>query len=220
MSKKSTKTIKSEERASMKENKLLLPLNLQFFADDADDTDNQDTDTQDQHDNHDSKDEKQPPKTYTEEEVKQMIKDRIAREKKAAEKAVKEAEKLAKMNEEQKKQYELEKLQKELEEYKRKDAFYSLSKEASKMLSEKGINADDDLLSFVVKDTAEDTQSAVNSFVAMFNKHVEEGVKKALAGKPPKVTMNNKVLTKEQIMAEKDTMKRLKLIQENQHLFN
>ena len=134
----------------------------------------------------------EPPKdkTYTQEELEEIIKQRLSREKKAAEKAIKEAEKLAKMNEDQKKQYELEKLQKELDEYKKKDAFYALSKEASKMLSEKGITADDELLSFVVKDDAEGTQSAVNSFVELFNKHVEEGVKKALAGKPPKVNPN------------------------------
>ncbi|MFD2694727.1 DUF4355 domain-containing protein, partial [Sporolactobacillus shoreicorticis] len=118
------------------------------------------------------------------------IKQRVAREKKAAEKAVKEAEKLAKMNEEQKKQYELEKLQAELETYKKKDAYHALSKEASKMLAEHEIIADDTLLSFVVKDTAENTQEAVQSFVKLVEKHVKAGVKQALAGKPPKVTKN------------------------------
>lgn len=134
--------------------------------------------------------EPKPGKTYTQEELEEIIKQRLVREKKAAEKAIKEAEKLAKMNEDQKKQYELEKLQKELEEYKKKDAYYALSKEASKMLSEKGITADDELLSFVVKDDAEGTQSSVNAFVALINTKVEEGVKKALAGKPPKVNPN------------------------------
>ncbi|MFP7202207.1 DUF4355 domain-containing protein [Lysinibacillus halotolerans] len=163
----------------------------------------------------------EPVKTYTQDELEEIIKQRLAREKKAAEKAIKEAEKLAKMNEEQKKQYEFEKLQKELEEYKRKDTFYSLSKEASKMLSEHEIVADDELLEMLVKDTAEDTQSAVNSFVTLLNKHVEAGVKKALAGKPPKKAIgSNKGLTKADILAEKDANKRIKLIQEHPELFN
>lgn len=153
-------------------------------------------------------------------QMEKIIKDRVAREKKATEKAVEEAKRLAKMNEDEKQQYELEQLQKELEEYKRKDSFYGLSKEASKMLSEHDIQADDDLLQFVVKDTAEDTQSAVNSFVSLINKKVEEGVKKTLSGNPPRANVNgNNALTKEKIMQEKDASKRIKLIQENPHLF-
>ena len=138
-------------------------------------------------------------KTFTEAEVQKLIKDRLAREKKAAEKAVAEAEKLAKMNQEEKEKYEFEKLKQELEEYKRKDTYYSLSKEASKMLSEHDIQANDDLLQFVVKDSAEDTQTAVNSFVELINAKVEEGVKKALSGQSPKVhTQGSNELTKEE----------------------
>lgn len=135
----------------------------------------------------------QTEKTYTEAEVQKMMKDRIAREKKAAEKAIDEAKRLSQMNQEEKAKYELEKLQKELEEYKKKEAVYEMSKEASKMLSEKGITADDELLSTLVKGDAEGTQSAVNSFVELFNKHVEEGVKKVLTGKAPKVNPNSGV---------------------------
>ncbi len=196
----------------------LLPLNLQFFAEDNDNSDNQDTN--DNQDNQNQGEDKKPNgKTYSEEEVQKMVKDRVAREKKAAEKAIDEAKKLAKMNEDEKAKYELEKLQNELAEYKRKESFYSLSKEASKMLSENSISVDDDLLSFVVKDTAEDTQVAVNSFVSLINTKVEEGVKKALAGKPPKVTTNNKTITKQQIMEEKDPIKRQNLIKEHMQLF-
>ena len=132
-------------------------------------------------------------------EMEKIIKERVAREKKATEKAVAEAEKLAKMNAEEKREHERQKLEEELAEYKRKDQFYSLSKEASKMLSEHDIHADDELLSFVVKDDAEATQMAVNSFVSMFNSKVEEGVKKALSGKSPKVhARTERVITAEE----------------------
>src|SRR5699024_6946595 len=125
-------------------------------------------------------------KTYTQEELEEIIKARVAREKKAAEKAVEEAAKLAKMNEEEKREFEYQKLQEELAELKRKDAYYGLSREASKMLAEHDIQANDDLLKFVVDDSAEETQSKVNTFVELFNAKVEEGVQKALSGRTPK----------------------------------
>ena len=133
-------------------------------------------------------DPKPPVKTYTQEEVEQMMKERVAREKRAADEAIKEAEKLAKMNADQKREYELEKLQSELAEYKKKDAFNGLSKEASKMLSEHNIHADDELLAFVVKDDAEATKLAVESFIALVNTKVTDGVKQALSGTPPKAS--------------------------------
>lgn len=146
-----------------------------------------------------NEEEEQTEKTYTESELKKIIQDRVAREKKATEKAVAEAEKLAKMNAEEKREHERQKLEEELAEYKRKDQFYSLSKEASKMLSEHNIHADDELLSFVVKDDAEATQAAVNTFVTMFNDKVEEGVKQALSGKSPKVhAKTEKVISAEE----------------------
>lgn len=137
--------------------------------------------------------------TFTKEQMEDIIKQRVAREKKAAEKAVQEAEKLAKMNQEEKEKYEFEKLKQELEEYKKKDTYYSLSKEASKMLAGNDIQASDDLLNFVVKDSAEDTQQAVNSFVELLNAKVEEGVKKALSGQSPKVhTQGSNEITQEE----------------------
>ena len=64
----------------------------------------------------------QNEKTFSQEEVSQMIKDRLARERRKSEErmkdAIQEAEKLAKMNKDQKNQYELEKLLKENEELK------------------------------------------------------------------------------------------------------
>lgn len=201
----------------MKKKNRLLPLDLQLFADENPPADP----PSDQTPPADDSPADTPPKTYTEEQVQEMVKQRVAREKKAAEKAVAEAKKLAKMNEEQKKEYEFEQLQKKLADYEKKEAFYELSKEATKMLSEHEIIADDELLAFVVKDSAEDTQAAVNSFVSLVNSKVEEGVKKALAGKPPKVNQNSgKTLTKAQIFAEKDAIKRQKLIHENMNLFN
>src|SRR5699024_1068075 len=131
-------------------------------------------------------------------QMEKIIQDRVARANKQAEKQVEEAKRLAKMNEAEKREFEYQKLQEELAELKRKDAYYGLSREASKMLSEHDNQANDDLLQFVVKDDAEGTQTAVNAFVELFNVKVEEGVKKALSGRVPRANVNaNQVVTKE-----------------------
>ena len=195
----------------------LLNLDLQFFADPTDPVDP----PAESPNNPSANPNPEEEKLYSKTDVEKIVKDRMKRADKEKAKAIEEAERLAKMNEEQKKEYEFKKLQEELEDLKKRDTFNSMSKEASKMLAEKDIVADDELLSFVVKETAEDTQTAVNSVVSIINKKVEEGVKRALAGKPPKVTSaNGKPLTKNDIMAEKDTVKRLKLIEQNRNLFN
>ena len=164
--------------------------------------------------------EQQPEKKYTQEELEEIIKARVAREKKATEKAVEEAAKLAKMNEEEKREFEYEKLQEELAELKRKDAYYGLSREASKMLAEHDIQANDDLLKFVVDDSAEETQSKVNAFVELVNAKVDEGVQKALSGRTPKAHVNaNQVVTQEQF----DKMgysERVALKQKDENLYN
>lgn len=205
-------------------NKQLMSLPIQYFADPEPPADPVDppTDPEPPTDPVDPPTDPKPEeKKYTQAEIEEIIKQRIAREKKAAEKAIKEAEKLAQMNEEQKRQYELEKLKNELEEYKRKDAFNTMSKEASKMLSEHDIVADERVLSFVVKETADETKETVNAFVNLIKEKVQEGVKKALAGTPPKKNPQQPgtATSKEEIMKEKDPIKRQKLIQENLHLF-
>ena len=214
--------IKKEENKKER----MFDFNLQLFADEGepegepegDDLDNKDDVKDDDNKNDDKKDD---VKTYTEDEVQKMIKERLAREQKAKEKAIEEAEKLAKMNADEKKEYEYKKMKEELEELKNKDNRNQLSREASKILSENGIVADDGILEIVVKDNAENTLEAVNSFIELFNNKVEEGVKKALSGKPPKNNSNNtNKMTKAEILKIKNPEKRLKAIQDNSNLFN
>ena len=153
-------------------------------------------------------------------QMEKIIQNRVAREKKNAEKQVEEAKRLAKMNEEEKREFEYEKLQEELAELKRKDAYYGLSKEASKMLSEHNIQANDEVLQLVVKDDAEATKESVSAFVELVNEKVEQGVQKALSGRTPKANVNaNQAVTKESIMEIKDATERIKAIQANPQLF-
>ena len=168
--------------------------------------------------------EQQPQEeVFTKAEMEEIIKQRVAREKKAAEKAVQEAEKLAKMNQEEKEKYEFEKLKQELDEYKRKDTFYSLSKEAGKMFSEKEIPLEQDadfVMKMAVDEDAESTQERVNALIGVFERVGQRMVTAALSGKAPRVnTGTNTGWTKEKIMQEKDTQKRQKLIADNLELF-
>lgn len=175
---------------------------------------------QEEVDTQESTEQQQEEKKYTQDELEEIIKARVAREKKVTEKAVEEAAKLAKMNEEEKREFEYEKLQEELAELKRKDAYYGLSREASKMLAEHDIQANDEVLQFVVKDDAEGTQVAVNAFVELVNAKVEQGVQKALSGRTPKANVNaNQVVTQEQF----DKMgysERVALKQKDENLYN
>lgn len=161
-----------------------------------------------------------PEETFTKAQMEEIITKRVAREKDAATKKIKEAEKLAKMNADEKQKYEFEQLQAKIAEFEKKDQYYSLSKEANKMLSEHDIQADDELLQLIVKDTADDTNKAVQSFVTLFNAKVEQGVNKALTGKSPRQNVgNSNAMTKDSILGIKDASQRIKAIQDNPQLF-
>ena len=203
-----------------KQSRPYLPLKLQLFAEPPADPTPPTDPIDPPADPAPPTDPKPPVKTYTQEELEKIVKDRVAREKKATEEAVEEAKKLAKMNEDEKAKYELEKLQSELAEYKKKDAFYGLSKEASKMLSEHNIHADDELLAFVVKDDAEATKLAVDSFVALVNSKVTDGVKQALSGTPPKSNASSNSGVKNPFSKEHFNLtEQGKLLNENPELY-
>ena len=160
--------------------------------------------------------------TMTPEALNALIDARVKAQSTATKTEDDEAAKLATMSDEEKRAYEYKKLTEELEAYKKKDIFSSMAKEAGKLLSESGIVPDDTVLAFVVKDTAEDTASAVKVFTELVNEKAAELTKKALSGTPPKKleVQQGSTLTKAQIMAEKDDVKRQKLIEQNMKLFN
>lgn len=161
-----------------------------------------------------------PPKTFTQKELDDIVAKRVARAEKDKQDAIDEAKKLAKMNADEKQKYEFEKLQKENEQLKLEKNRYSLGREATKMLSELGITADDDVLDFVVREDAEATKLAVQAFGTLVQSKVDDAVKEKLKGTPPKGNPGNgAAVTKETIMAIKDSSVRIKAIQDNPHLF-
>lgn len=156
---------------------------------------------------------------YSDADVDEIINRKFAKWQEEQEKKIAEAEKLAKMDADEKEKYERERLEKELALYKQREQRYGLAREASKILAENDIVADDRLLDVVVKDTADETYSAVNAFIALVNEHIEKGVKLALSGKSPKANIPSKAMSKESIMAVKDNAERQQLIKDNIELF-
>ncbi|HFI0175724.1 TPA: DUF4355 domain-containing protein [Streptococcus suis] len=129
-------------------------------------------------------------KTFTQEEVNALIEKRLAKQEKSFNKRIQEkldeAEKLRQMNAEQKAEYEAQKQADYIAELEAKINRSGLEKEASKILSEVGIAVDDNILGFVVKDTAEATKEAVESFSVLVNALADKKVSEMLKGKTPK----------------------------------
>lgn len=131
-----------------------------------------------------------------------------------------QAEKLAKMNAEEKIAFERDKLKAELEELRQEKAKSEMTKTARGMLTEADINISEDLLATLVTEEAEVTKTNVDSFIKSFKEEVDKAVKEALKGKVAKKPASPAGLTKEDILSVKDRSERLRLIAENQGLFN
>lgn len=131
-----------------------------------------------------------------------------------------QAEKLAKMNAEEKIAFERDQLKAELESLRAEKAKAGMTKTARGMISEANVNISEDLLATLVTEEAETTKDNVDSFIKSFKEEVDKAVKEALKGKVAKKPATPAGLTKEAILAVKDRSERLRLIAENQGLFN
>jgi hypothetical protein len=164
-------------------------------------------------------------KTFTQSEVDDLIKKRLAKQEKSFDKRMQEkldeAEKLRQMNEAQKAEYEQEKQKAYIAELEAKINRSGLEREASKMLSEGGIAVDDKILGLVVKDTAESTQEAVESFVTLVNELADKKVSEKLKGKTPKKMEDTSAgeITKEQFN-RMGYQSRNELLQNNPKLYH
>lgn len=164
-------------------------------------------------------------KTFTQSQLDEIIQKEKAKAKRSAEKEYQakmdEAEKLRKMNEVQKAEYEQEKQRAYIAELEAKINRSGLEREASKMLSEGGIVADDKILGLIVKDTAESTQEAVESFVALVNDLADKKVGEKLKGKTPKKMEDTSAgeITKEQF-DKMGYQSRNELLQNNPELYH
>ena len=199
-----------------------LEFDLQFFAEEveAEKTEENVGEEENKTEKEVKDDKKDLEKKYTDEQVDDIINKKFAKWQKDQEAKITEAEKLAKMNAEEKADYERAKLEDELKELRKKDTLNSMTKIARSMLSEKGIQADDDLVGILITTDADKTKEAVESFSKLFESTVEKAVNDKLKGRTPKVTNGKQRLTKEEILKEKDVNKRRRMMAENLELFS
>lgn len=157
-------------------------------------------------------------KLYTDEDVDKLINRKFAEWQAKKDQEINEAQKLAEMNEQQKAEYKLDKLQKELDEYKNRETLSEMAKTARAILSEQNINIPDELVSVLVTTDADTTSANVKAFAKAFQSAVSQAVDSKISHREPK-TGGSKTVTKDDIMAIKDTASRQKAIAENIELF-
>lgn len=160
-------------------------------------------------------------KTYTQEEVNEMISKRIERERKnqaeELSKAKDEATKLAKMNSDQKKDYELEKATKARDEALSRLQRYEMRDQAREMLNENNLSLTDKQLDLVVTENAESTKANVE-MLAEIAKSIRDSVRDEFRkGKTPRT--NNTGVTRKQIEDITDPVERVNMIKEHMDLF-
>ena len=157
-------------------------------------------------------------KLFTNEDVDKLINRKFAEWQAKKDKEINEAQKLAEMNEQQKAEYKLDKLQKELDEYKNRETLSEMAKTARSILSEQNINIPDELVSVLVTTDADTTSANVKAFAKAFQSAVSQAVDSKISHREPR-TGGSKTITKNDIMAIKDTAARQKAIAENIELF-
>lgn len=157
-------------------------------------------------------------KLYTDEDVDKLINRKFAEWQAKKDQEINEAQKLAEMNEQQKSDYKLQKLQKELDEYKNRETLSEMAKTARSILSEQNINIPDELVSVLVTTDADTTSENVKAFAKAFQSAVSQAVDSKISHREPR-TGGSKTVTKNDIMAIKDTAARQKAIAENIELF-
>ena len=169
---------------------------------------------------------KEDEKKYTDKEVDEIVKKRLAREKKKQEeeiaealKEADEARKLAAMDEDKKREYEREKMAEKLAYYEAKEVKDKMSATARKMLSEQNITVSDGIVHSLITEDAESTKANIDAFAESFNAAVNKEVEARLKGQTPKKLGGNKPLTKQDILSIKDEGERRRAVAENLDLF-
>ena len=162
-------------------------------------------------------------KTFTQDEVNEMISKRLQRERKDIEAKIeaerKEAEELAKLSEAEKQRKLFEKQVREFEETKKAFENERLLNETSKQLASKNLPIE--FAEMLKGNDAEKTFENIQLFEAKFNEAVEKVVTERLRGNVPKTTtsLNNTSITKEQFN-KMDLAQRQKLFNDNRELYN
>lgn len=131
---------------------------------------------------------------------------------------VEEAHKLAQMNDKEKADHERKQMEEELANLKAEKAHSEMMRQARGMFKADGLAVPDEIISVLVTDNADTTRDAVKAFSGMFQSALESALRSELAGGAPRKGSASG-MSKEEILAIKDTHKRLKAIEDNMELF-
>lgn len=108
-----------------------------------------------------------------------------------ADQKAEEAAKVAKMNAEQKQQYELDKLKKENERLQAESVRNQLGRNAAGVLAEKGIEATQDVLDFVVGADEADTNARIDTLMKIVESQLKKAEIARATGTTPKTMANS-----------------------------
>lgn len=195
-------------------------INLQAFAEDTAGEANQNTNPTNTNTNDNEQNNNKSQLKYSDADVDKLINKKFAEWQKKKDAEIDEATRLAQMSESEKAMHEKNKLQKQLDELLAEKTRTDMTKTARSILTEKGINVGEDLLSVLISSDAEKTKKAIDDFVKLYDTEVEKRVKEILKTPTPrKNTGNSSHITKEEIMKIKDGKERRRLINENMSLF-
>ncbi|BDP64888.1 DUF4355 domain-containing protein [Enterococcus faecium] len=170
--------------------KKLLPMNLQFFAEDdaADVTpDNTSGNSADNKEKNGS-DPTDADKKYSDADVDKIIAAKFAKWEAKQQQEKDEAAKLAEMDDKEKADYEKQQLEAKLAEFERKEVLSKMSEQASEMLSEKGAKPTKEMLRLIVSEDAETTSNNVKTYLASVEAEreaIKAEYEKRLGGKIP-----------------------------------
>ena len=138
----------------------------------------------DVHDEVPAEPQKQQEKLFTQEEVNNIVEKRLKKEKNKWKNEVDQAKRLAEMSAEDRarEQFKMEKAEFERQraEFERERLLVQTQRE----LSTKNIPVE--FADMLVKDDAESTKAAIDSFASLYSQSVEKGVSNKMKGRPPK----------------------------------
>ena len=138
----------------------------------------------DVHDEVPAEPQKQQEKLFTQEEVNNIVEKRLNKEKNKWKNEVDQAKRLAEMSAEDRarEQFKMEKaeFERQRDEFERERLLVQTQRE----LSTKNIPVE--FADMLVKDDAESTKVAIDTFASLYNQSVEKGVSNKMKGRPPK----------------------------------
>ena len=152
-----------------------------------------------------TKETKPEVKTFTQEEVDRIVRDRLAKEKKRAEQENAEAEKLAQMNADEKAKYELEKKIKELESREAELSKKELQNTSLDILVEKGYSTSTSkqLLAFLDYSNADNCKVSIDNLDKVLKACIETEVNNKIKNNnnvTPKKSSGGSKITWQQVM--------------------